>query len=150
MKIPTLEEIEHEFPHLPNPNATHKKNLSNLDQLGLKVTNRVGTMEFFFTIFTWTILWLSWNIFAPKPLRFDPFPAFVLWLFISNLIQLHLMPLLMVGQNIQSRHAEIRSEHDYQINKKAEKEIETIILHLEEQQKILLALQERIEKLEKK
>ena len=150
MKIPTLEEIEHEFPHLPNPNQTHKKGLSNLDQLGLKVTNHVGTMQFFFLIFTWTILWLSWNSFAPKPLRFDPFPAFVLWLFISNLIQLHLMPLLMVGQNIQSRHAELKAEHEYQTSKKAEKEIETIIMHLENQDKILQDLQSRLEKLEKK
>lgn len=150
MKIPTLEEIEHEFPHLPNPNITHKKNLTNLDQLGLKVTNHVGTMQFFFIIFSWTVLWLSWNIFAPKSLRFDPFPAFVLWLFISNLIQLHLMPLLMVGQNIQSKHAEIRSEHDYQTNKKAEKLVETIIMHLESQDKILQDLQKRIEALEKK
>ncbi len=149
MKIPTLEEIEKEFPHLPSPNITHKKGLTNLDQLGLNVTNHVGTMQFFFAILTWTILWLSWNIFAPKSLRFDPFPAFVLWLFISNLIQLHLMPLLMVGQNIQSKHAEIRSEHDYQTNKKAEKEIETILMHLENQNKILQDLQSRLEVLEK-
>jgi uncharacterized membrane protein len=150
MKIETLEEIRQQFPHLPNTNAAHKKGLSPLETLGIAVTNHVGTMGFFFIILIWTILWLGWNIFAPLPLRFDPYPAFVLWLFISNLIQLHLLPLLMVGQNIQSKHAELRSEHDYQTNKKAEKEIETIIMHLEQQQKILLDLQNRIEQMEKK
>jgi len=150
VKIPTLEEIEQQFPHPANPNEVHKRGLSVLEKLGLTVTNHVGTMGFFFIVFSWTILWLGWNIFSPKALRFDPYPAFVLWLFISNLIQLHLMPLLMVGQNIQSKHSDLRTEHDYQTNKKAEKEIETILLHLENQQKMLTELQKRIEGLEGK
>jgi uncharacterized membrane protein len=150
MKIPTLEEIKQEFPHLPNTNAVHKRGLSPLEKLGLVVTNHVGSMGFFFIILIWTILWLGWNILSPRNLRFDPYPAFVLWLFISNLIQLHLLPLLMVGQNIQSKHSEIRSEHEYQTGKKAEKEVETIIMHLESQQKILLDLQRRLDDLEKK
>ena len=33
------------------------------------------------------------------------------------------MPLIMVGQNLQGKHAEIRAENDYQINVKAENEI---------------------------
>lgn len=150
MKIATLEEIRQQFPHIKNANETHRKALSQLEKLGLIVTDHVGTMTFFFIILLWTILWLGWNIFAPQQLRFDPFPAFVLWLFLSNLIQIHLMPLLMVGQNIQSKHAQLRAEHDYQTNKKAEKEIETILLHLENQQKVLLELQKRMEQLEKK
>jgi hypothetical protein len=40
----------------------------------------------------------GWNLLAPKDLQFDPAPAFVFWLFISNVIQLLLMPLIMVGQ----------------------------------------------------
>ena len=56
----------------------------------------------------------------------------------------------MVGQNIQGQHAELRSEHDYQTDKKAEKEIETILLHLENQQQLMLDILHRIENLEKK
>jgi uncharacterized membrane protein len=70
--------------------------------------------------------WLGWNMFAPIQYRFDPYPAFVLWLFISNMIQIFLMPLIMVGQNLQGKHSEIRAENDYQINLKAEKEIAEI------------------------
>ncbi len=65
-------------------------------------------------------------MFAPKHLRFDPFPGFVLWLFISNMIQLFLMPLIMIGQNLQSREADQRAENDYEVNCKAEKEIQVI------------------------
>jgi len=56
----------------------------------------------------------------------------------------------MVGQNIQSQHAELRTENDYQTDKKAEKAIETILLHLENQQQLLEKLVDRVEKLEKK
>jgi uncharacterized membrane protein len=115
-----------------------------MDKLALVVTNHVGTMGFFFIIFAWTVLWLGWNMFAPVHLRFDPYPAFVLWLFLSNLIQIHLMPLIMVGQNIQSKHADLRSEHDYQTDRKAEKEVETILRHLENQQQLLLEQQKFI------
>jgi uncharacterized membrane protein len=121
-----------------------------MDKLALFITERIGTMGFFFIIFAWTILWLGWNILAPKGIKFDPGPAFVLWLFISNLIQLHLMPLLLIGQNLQSKHAELRSEHDFETDKKAEKEIEAILLHLENQQGLILKILEKIEKLEEK
>jgi uncharacterized membrane protein len=57
----------------------------------------------------------------------------VLWLFISNMIQIFLMPLIMVGQNLQSRHSDARAESDYEVNVKAEREIEAILLHLESQ-----------------
>ena len=82
---------------------------------------------------------------APVALRFDPFPAFVLWLFISNMIQLFLMPLIMVGQNLQSAHADARAEADFEINKQAELEIETILQHLEYQNKIILQILDKID-----
>jgi len=103
-------------------------------------------MGFFFVIFLWTVVWLGWNSLAPKAVRFDPFPAFVLWLFISNMIQIFLMPLIMIGQNLQSDHAEVRAEADFEVNTKAEREIETILMHLENQNKIILEILEKLEK----
>ena len=102
------------------------KGESTLDKLALWITERVGTMFFFLIIFTWTVTWLVWNVAVPKALRFDPYPGFVLWLFISNMIQLFLMPLIMIGQNLQGREADERSESDFKINCKAEKEIQEI------------------------
>lgn len=110
-----------------NVNEKHQESLSNLEKLALAVTNKVGTMGFFFLIFGWTVLWLGWNIVAPTSLKFDPFPAFVLWLFISNLIQIHLMPLIMIGQNLQSRHAELRAEIDFETDTKSAEKIDKIL-----------------------
>jgi uncharacterized membrane protein len=100
--------------------------VTGLDRLAVWITERVGTMVFFLIIFTWTVCWLFWNMFAPKNLRFDPYPGFVLWLFISNMIQLFLMPLLMIGQNLLGRGSDERAKRDLAVNVKAEKEIQAI------------------------
>jgi uncharacterized membrane protein len=36
------------------------------------------------------------------------------------MIQLFLMPLIMIGQNLQGRHAEQRAESDIEVNVRAE------------------------------
>ena len=140
-----LENIKNLQKPVRNANIEHRENLSALDRLAVWVTERIGTMGFFFIIFFWTALWLSWNIFAPTEFRFDPYPAFVLWLFISNMIQIFLMPLIMVGQNLQGRHAETRAEADFDVNTKAELEIETILQHLENQNEVMLQILHKIE-----
>lgn len=106
-----------------NANHVYKSLLNQSERFAVWITDKVGTMGFFFIIFFWTVAWLGWNTLAPAHLRFDPYPAFVFWLFISNMIQIFLMPLIMIGQNLQGKHAEIRAENDYQVNLKAEKEI---------------------------
>lgn len=129
---------------LRNVNKDFAENLSPLDKLAIGITEKVGTIGFFLIIAVWTVLWLGWNLLAPKELQFDPPMGFVLWLFISNLIQILLMPLIMVGQNIQGRHAESRAEHDLEVNIKAEQEIEAVLEHLEYQNAMLLAMMEKM------
>jgi uncharacterized membrane protein len=147
---PSLEEIKKQYRPIRNANIQHHEKLSRINKFALWITDRVGSMGFFFIIFLWTITWLSWNTLAPSGLRFDPFPAFVLWLFLSNMIQIFLMPLIMIGQNLQSKHAEIRAEQDYLINKKAETEVEAILLHLEKQNELILKILERLQQSEGK
>ena len=129
-----------------NVNIKHKESLSALEKFAVKVTDHVGTMGFFIIIFLWTLIWLGWNTIAPMGLRFDPYPAFVLWLFVSNMIQIFLMPLIMIGQNLQGRHAEKRAEADFEVNVRAEKEIEVILMHLEHQNELILKIIKNIDK----
>ena len=131
---------------IKNVNIEHKKSLTPLEKFAVWITDHIGSMGFFIIIFIWTIAWLGWNTLAPKELRFDPFPAFVLWLFVSNMIQIFLMPLIMIGQNLQGRHAEIRAKSDFEVNVKAEREIEAILLHLEQQNELILKILHHIEK----
>ena len=125
---------------LKNVNVEHREHLTRLERLAVWVTDHIGSMGFFFIIFVWTFCWLGWNTLAPKTVRFDPFPAFVLWLFISNVLQIFLMPLIMIGQNLQGRHAEARAESDFEVNVKAEREIEAILLHLERQNESIMRI----------
>jgi uncharacterized membrane protein len=120
------------------------ENIGPLERLAVWITEHVGTMGFFLVIFVWTAVWLGWNLLAPPELQFDPPMAFAFWLFLSNVIQILLMPLIMVGQNIQGRHAETRAENDLQVNITAEREIEVILRHLEYQNRILIAMLERL------
>lgn len=140
-----LEQLKSQKP-LRNANVEHHEHLSKLDLLAVWITKHIGTMGFFSLIFIWTSSWLSWNIFAPIEFRFDPYPAFVLWLFISNMIQIFLMPLIMIGQNLQGRHAEARAEADFEVNTKSETEIETILQHLENQNELMLQILEKLER----
>ena len=142
---PPLHELKKLRTSVRAVNVEHRKKLSALELAAIWITDRVGTMGFFLVIFVWTVAWLGWNTLAPAGVRFDPFPAFVLWLFLSNMVQIFLMPLIMVGQNLQGRHAEARAEADFEVNTKAEREIEAILMHLEAQNDLILKILRHLE-----
>lgn len=148
-KLTTLTEMRARRKPVRNVNKEHAESLNGLERLACTITDKVGTMGFFLIIFFWTALWCGYNILASevpalhwKP--FDPFPAFVAYLLISNVIQILLMPLIMVGQNLQGMHSEARAEHDLEVNVKAEQEIEVILQHLEYQNDILMKMVEKL------
>src|ERR1041385_3736601 len=134
-----IAEIRKKHP-LKNTYKDTMDKMSALDRRALWITDHIGTMGFFLLIAVWTFIWLTWNFLAPANLKFDPPMGYVFWLFISNMIQILLMPLIMIGQNIQGRQSEARAEHDLDVNIKAEAEIETILNHLERQNDMLMAM----------
>jgi uncharacterized membrane protein len=139
-KLHEIRELRSKIKDITTPGRFQK--FTRLERVAIFITKRVGTMGFFIAIVTWSVGWVVWNLYAPANLRFDPFPAFVLWLFISNFIQILLMPLLMVGQNLLNEYAEARAEADFAINKVSEREIELVIEYLE-------GISNKIEKMEK-
>jgi uncharacterized membrane protein len=141
---PSVEAIINRRRPLRNVHKEVLETIKPLDRLALWITVHVGSMGFFLTIFGWTALWLGWNVLAPRALQFDPPMAFVFWLFISNVIQILLMPLIMVGQNLLGRDAEARAQHDLEVNVTAEEEIETILRHLEYQNTMLIAMVQKL------
>jgi uncharacterized membrane protein len=142
----TLKELRSSRKPILNANKALRDKLTQVEKLAMWITEHVGTMGFFFIILGWTLLWLGWNTVGPIDARFDPYPGFVLWLFISNMIQIFLMPLIMVGQNLQGRHSEARAEADFEVNTHAEQEIEAILSHLENQQELMLKILQKLEK----
>ena len=143
---PTLAELRQDRKPVRNDRIQHLQTLSFSERCTVFIHRSIGSLGFFFLVLLWTVVWLSWNVFAPVPLRFDPAPAFVVWLLVSNILQLILLPIIMVGQNIEGRAAEWRAQMDFDINKKAEHEIEIIIAHLENQNELLLEIIRKVER----
>lgn len=133
----TLSELKKLRKPIKSVNIKHQESFTLMERFAVWITEHIGTMGFFLVVFVWTVLWFFWNVFAPLEFHFDPFPAFALWLFISNMIQLFFLPLIMIGQNLQNRHAELRAENDYETNLKAEREIEAILINLEKQEEMI-------------
>lgn len=144
MSLITPREIKER--HQPkNINALHKNQLGTQDKIALTITTAVGTM---YAVYFFAVVMLGWMLwqtqFTEKP--FDPYP-FAFLLFLGNIIQLLLMPLIMVGQNIQGRHAQIRTEEEYRTTESIYKDIEHILVHLDEQDKELLKQTKLLEEL---
>ena len=138
-KIRTLTDLKAEFAPVQNINEIHKQRLTAGDKVALFITKRVGTMGFFYACI----------VLVTIPLIFPTVLPVVQYIS-SGYLQLIFLPLIMVGQNLQGRHAELRAQHDYETNVKAEKEIESILLHLEKQDEMMIDILHRIETLEKK
>ncbi|MFH1183264.1 MAG: DUF1003 domain-containing protein [Candidatus Moraniibacteriota bacterium] len=145
-KLLTLKEIKALRKPVRNMREEYRNNLKGVDWFALWVTEKVGTVGFFIAILVWTVLWIGWNLLAPYELCFDPYPAFVLWLIVSNALQILLMPLIMVGQNLQGKYSGMRDEADFEINLKAEREIEAVISYLEHQHGTIDKILEKVNK----
>lgn len=123
--------------HRPeNVNQKHKSAFGFQDKTALVITSAIGTMYAVYFFLLFMAGWMVWQVwFDQKP--FDPYP-FAFLLFLGNIIQLLLMPLIMVGQNLQGRHAEIRAEEEYRTTNSSYQDIEKILIHLDSQDKELL------------
>jgi uncharacterized membrane protein len=131
--VKTLEELKKDLPVCSNPIEVHVDKLTRMEKVALWITQHTGSMGFFIICAIWTVGWLGWNLLAPANMRFDQVPAFVLWLFMANVLQLLLTPLIMVGQNVQSRQTEIKIAEDLNLDRKAEIHMQAILTHLENQ-----------------
>jgi uncharacterized membrane protein len=138
-KIKTIADIRREFAPIVNTNEVAKNRLSKTDKVALFITKHIGTMGFFY----------GCTVLVTIPILF-PTTLPVIQYISAGFLQLLFLPLIMIGQNLQGRHTELRAQHDYETNVKSEKEIEAILLHLEKQDATMLEILRRIEALEKK
>ena len=106
-----------------NANIKHKESLTALDKAAVFITSIVGTM---WCAIAFTLLAL---VSLPEAVRGGK-ATIISWI-AQTFLQLVLLSVIMVGQNLQNRHSEARAESDFDVNVKAELEIETILQHLE-------------------
>ncbi|MCH7568320.1 MAG: DUF1003 domain-containing protein [Nanoarchaeota archaeon] len=93
------------------------------------ITYWAGSWVFIFLFLLILLLWIATNAYfliqyeIGKP--WDPYPFILLNLFLSMLAAIQ-APVILMSQNRQIQKDRIRSEYDYAVNRKAEREITDI------------------------
>lgn len=131
-----LDSLRHHDTLASNTDAEYEKELSFGEKLADRLADFGGSWTFI-AIFGAVLLgWIVINsaVLAARP--FDPYPFILLNLILSCLAAIQ-APVIMMSQNRQEAKDRLRSQHDYQINLKAELEIR----HLHEKLDHLLSRQ---------
>ncbi len=93
------------------------------------LTKWAGSWLFIILLFVLIATWIYLNITAYVK-QWDPWPFIILNLCLSCLAAIQ-APIILMSQNRQAQKDRLKSEYDYKINKKAEKEIQRILRILE-------------------
>jgi uncharacterized membrane protein len=129
--------MEHRMPHprpVPaNANQSHKDKLNILDRVGVIITRSVGTM---WAAIIFTVLAL---ISLPTALATHDRIVIVAWI-AQTFLQLILLPIIMVGQNIQGKHTESMADEEFKTTQTTYKDLEHLILINKQQLDLLLKL----------
>ena len=110
-----------------NANDEIKKLKTREDRMADQITTFAGSMDFVRIHLGWFGVWILINLgVLGAGLIFDKYPFGLLTLIVS-LEAIFLSTFVMISQNRQAESAELRSELDYRVNVKAEKEIDLIL-----------------------
>ncbi|MDQ5928645.1 MAG: hypothetical protein QG594_419 [Bacteroidota bacterium] len=105
-----------------NVNQEHNDNLTALDKVAIFITKIVGTM---WCAIAFTILAL---ISLPQAIGGGTATT-ISWI-AQTFLQLVLLSIIMVGQNLQSRRSELRADSDYETDLEIKKEMETLMVRI--------------------
>jgi len=120
--------------HRPNNvNQKHQEKMSPLDKAGFTITKGVGTM---ICAIVFTCLSL---VSLPAALKSGSLIIIVGWI-AQTFLQLVLLPIIMVGQNIQSKHSEIMADEEFNTTQTTYKDLEHLILMNQQQLELLVKL----------
>ncbi len=144
-----------------NVESEMQEHLSIADKISDRVAEFGGSWRFIISFLLFIVIWMAINVFCLSNKGFDPYPFILLNLILSCVAALQ-APVIMMSQNRQEQKDRQRSMHDYQVNLKAEVEIQQLhekldhlMMHqnqrlLEIQQTQVDMLEQLVEKLEEK
>jgi hypothetical protein len=108
--------------HKPeNVNHRHAQSMSPLDRAGVSITRAVGTM------ICAIIFALLAFISLPAAIHTHNLITIIAWI-AQTFLQLVLLPIIMVGQNIQGRHSETLADEEFKTTQTTYKDLEHLIL----------------------
>jgi len=116
-----------------NTNKEFDDQLTFGQRLADNVAKFGGSWTFIIIFGSVLLTWIILNTFilAKQNKAFDPYPYILLNLFLSMLAAIQ-APIIMMSQNRQAAKDRLDAGHDYEVNLKAEMEIETLHQKLDE------------------
>ncbi|MDO8659653.1 MAG: DUF1003 domain-containing protein [Candidatus Parcubacteria bacterium] len=105
-----------------NVNKEHKEGLTMFDKVAIFITNIVGTM--------WCAIAFMIIAFFSLPEALDAGKATTIDWITQTFLQLVLLSIILVGQKLQNRHAELRADADYETNLEVKKDAESLMRKL--------------------
>jgi uncharacterized membrane protein len=105
-----------------NVNKEHNDNLTALDKVAIFITKIVGTM--------WCAIAFTILALVSLPQAIDGGTATTISWIAQTFLQLVLLSIIMVGQNLQSRHSELRSDSDYETDLEIKRDMEILMVRI--------------------
>ncbi len=146
---------QHDHPPIRNVIAEHEEQMSLGQRVADRVALMVGSWAFILIQSTIFLIWVAINVYLvvgeikhPGSLKaWDPYP-FILLNLILSFQAAYTGPVVMMSQNRQTEKDRLMAQHDYEINLKAEEELEVVMDHLEHQDRLILDAIARLEALQ--
>jgi uncharacterized membrane protein len=135
--------------------AQHDEQLSIGQRVADRVAVAVGSWPFIIVQSGLLAVWMCLNAYlvimeARQPgflKAWDPYP-FILLNLVLSFQAAYTGPVVMMSQNRQAEKDRLLAQHDYEINRRAEEEVEVVMDHLEHQDRLILAAIGRLETLQ--
>ena len=105
-----------------NPNEIIEKEMTFGERIADRVAGFGGSWTFILTFLTVLVIYTAVNIILGRS-AWDPYPFILLNLFLSMLAAIQ-APVIMMSQNRQDTKDRLRSELDFDVNRRAESEIQ--------------------------
>jgi len=107
-----------------NNHPINRHRWSLTQRIADKLSSFAGSWGFIFSLIVFVLMWTAINIYEIIE-KFDPYP-FVFLNLVLAIITAIIAPIILMSQNRENQRDRQRAEYDYQLNKKAEREIEQI------------------------
>jgi uncharacterized membrane protein len=124
-----IDRFIHRKPIARDANALYASQMTFGERVADRVAAFGGSWTFIAIFGIAMVAWMIWNSRGGQPL--DPFPYILLNLMLSCLAALQ-APVIMMSQNRQAAKDRVDARHDYEVNLKAEMEIVSLHLKMDE------------------
>ena len=148
-------DYKHDHPPVRNVIVEHEGQLALGQRVADRVARLVGSWPFIIVQSGLFLVWVAINVYLvfnaitqPGFLKaWDPYP-FILLNLVLSFQAAYTGPVVMMSQNRQGEKDRLMAQHDYEINMKAEEELEVVMDHLEHQDRLILDAIARLEALQ--